>query len=257
MIIGTWNVNSVRTRLKRLVDFCHKTSPDVLCLQEIKCTKEQFPIEELGAIGYHVSLFGQKQYNGVAICTKKPPDSLEISFPDNPLATEARLIRIKYAGIWFASVYAPNGKEIGSEKYQNKILWYEKLCHWLKNNPDLAKDLILLGDFNVAPSDLDVFDPKAREEGLLVSSLEREKFSQLLSCGYKDAFRDLYPEKKEFSWWDYRELSFPLNKGFRIDHILVPSPLMKFCKRMWIERDERKGEKPSDHVPVLLEIKRE
>lgn len=256
-IIATWNVNSIKVRAAQVLDFCQRVAPDVLCLQELKCEAENFPTEAFTAIGYHSSVYGQRQYNGVAILSRQRPTTTSTAcFVEGNSA--ARWLQIEVDGLHIVSIYAPNGNEVGSDKYAYKLDWYAQARQYLDSNFDAARQrVVLCGDFNVAPADIDVHDPKLRAGKILCSQPERDAWQALCALGYHDYLRHQHPQQVLYSWWDYRQLSFPKNKGFRIDFTLVSSALLPQCRDAWIVRDERKkrGEmKPSDHVPVLLSL---
>ncbi len=254
--VATWNVNSIRSRLERLILFLRRSSVDILCLQELKCTEEQFPWSELSAEGYQSFIFGQKSYNGVAILVKNQwqVDGVSKGF----LGGEdlgARYIEIILGKLRIGSVYAVNGQEVGSIAYQNKLLWFKKLQEYLVALNPTESHFILSGDFNVAPTEMDVYSPNNWEgERILVSTEERRAMQQLFNLGFIDSLREHHKKEKIFSWWDYRQLSFPMNKGLRIDLILNTLPMHALCKSHFIDREERKGSKPSDHAPVIAEF---
>ena len=255
--IATWNVNSIKVRAAQVLDFCARTAPDVLCLQELKCETDSFPAAAFQAAGYHSTVYGQRQYNGVAILSRREPVAAhEASMVAGDNA--ARWLQIEIDGLHIVSIYAPNGNEVGSDKYAYKLNWYAQARRYLQEKFNPAQDnVVLCGDFNVAPADIDVHDPKLRAGKILCSQPERDAWQQLCALGYHDYLRQQYPQQVLYSWWDYRHLSFPKNKGFRIDFTLVSSALLSHCSDAWIERAERKkrGEmKPSDHVPVLLAL---
>ncbi len=259
MKIATWNVNSIRARSARLVDWLQSRDPDIVCLQETKCEDASFPYEAVGDAGYEAVHFGQKTYNGVAILAKQRPTEVVRGFADG--AEEDGQSRIIWARfdlpgkrLWLASIYAPNGQAVGSEKYSYKLGWFERLTRTLPSRAQSEDWVILGGDYNVAPADLDVHDPLAWRDQVLCSAPERAAFSALLGAGFSDAFRSFHPERRAFSWWDYRMLAFPKDRGLRIDHFLVNSAARAACTHVEIDREARKGQDPSDHAPVLLEL---
>lgn len=248
--IVTWNINSVRARFERLLDFLKTRSPDVLCLQELKCTDEQFPTLELQALGYHAAVFGQKSYNGVAIISKEPVADVQRNLGDDD--EQARLIAGTVGGIRVVGLYAPNGQSLSSPAYQYKLQWYAKLNRWLKTQ---ATPLLVCGDFNIAPDDIDTWDAKLWEGQTLASPPERAAFKELTQQNaLVDLFRVKHPEPGRFSWWDYRAGAFHKNQGLRIDHILVSEALVARCKEVEVDREARKGKLPSDHAPVWAEF---
>jgi exodeoxyribonuclease III len=259
MKILTWNVNSVGSRLERLVKVLQRHSPDIVCLQELKCTEENFPFDAVKAAGYSAAVYGQKTYNGVAILSKIPLTKVEKGFGDvGAEDLSARLISgtlmLPAGEIRIVCVYCPNGQEVGSEKFLYKLDWYTKLRLYLEKRHKSSERLIVLGDFNVAPEPRDVHDPKAWEGKILFSQPERDALANLCNFGLVDTFRLIHSEGGFYSWWDYRALAFPFNKGVRIDFILATNPVATRCISSSIDREERKGERPSDHAPVLADF---
>lgn len=253
--IVTWNVNSIRTRLDQVLDWCEEHQPDVMCLQETKVPDQEFPEDEFGDIGYDVLYWGQPAYNGVAIATLEEASDQLVGFDGEPKDDdEPRIVSLEVSGVRIVDVYVPNGQELNSEKYEYKLEWLKKLRTLLESGPDLtSSDLVLCGDFNIAPGDLDVYNTK-KISGLFVSEKERAAFSSLLELGLFDAFREREPDTQQFTWWDYRALGFPRNEGLRIDHFLVSKPVLDRTQRVWVDVSMRAGESPSDHAPVVLEL---
>ncbi|MGV3623918.1 MAG: exodeoxyribonuclease III [Archangium sp.] len=250
MKIATWNINSVRARLERLVDYLKTRSPDVLCLQELKCTDEQFPHDELKALGYHVETFGQKTYNGVAILSKDPLTEVAKGMGDGD--EQSRIIAATTFGIRVVGVYAPNGQSLTSPAYEYKLEWYSRLSRWLRTS---TRPLLVCGDFNVAPQDMDTWDPALWQGQVLASPKERDALALMMKNNELfDLFRTKHPEDGRFSWWDYRAGAFHKNQGLRIDHLLVTEELVKRCSTVDIDREARKGKQPSDHAPVWAEF---
>ncbi|PZR05559.1 MAG: exodeoxyribonuclease III [Archangium gephyra] len=250
MKIATWNINSVRARLERLVDYLKTRSPDVLCLQELKCTDEQFPHDDVKALGYHVETFGQKTYNGVAILSKAPIAHVARGMGDGD--EQSRIIAGTTFGVRVVGVYAPNGQSLTSPAYEYKLEWYARLSRWLRT---ATRPLLVCGDFNVAPHDMDTWDPALWQGQVLASPKEREAFAAMNTHNALiDLFRAKHPEEGRFSWWDYRAGAFHKNQGLRIDHLLVTEDLVKRCTAVEIDRDARKGKQPSDHAPVWAEF---
>lgn len=254
MKIVSWNINSIRARLERFTHWLSTTKPDIVCLQETKVTDPDFPLEAITALGYNAVFKGEKSYNGVAILSlvDHRVENVEFELPGQPEA--ARFIAATVNGIRIVNVYVPNGKEVGHESYFYKLKWLENLYRYLSASNYLKSDLILCGDFNVAPTDIDVHDPQKWHEQILCSSKERQALMKITDLGLVDSFRSLQPTVQQFSWWDYRELCFPKNKGLRIDLMFASQKLLPRIKTTGIEREERKGEKPSDHAPVYCEI---
>jgi len=249
--VATWNVNSVNSRLERLLQFLKRESPDVLCLQELKCMEEKFPFEPIRAAGYDVAVYGQKTYNGVAILSKQPITQVQKGFGDGVDDPAARFILGYCEKLWVASAYVPNGQTVGSAAYEYKLKWYARLESLLKSRFTPGDSLLVAGDFNVAPEDRDCHNPTEWEGAVLFSEPEKAALKSLCRFGLVDTFRLHHQDSGLYSWWDYRQLAFPFNKGLRIDFILASSSLASVCNDASIDRDERKGEKPSDHAPCL------
>jgi exodeoxyribonuclease-3 len=247
----TWNVNSIRQRLERLLALLERHAPDVVCLQETKVVDADFPAEALRAAGYASVFAGQKSYNGVAILAKAEPAEVAAGFRDGGDDEQARLLAATISGVRVICAYVPNGQALGSEKYGYKLEWLERLRKLLEREADPAQALALVGDFNVAPSDADVHDPEAWRGQVLCSDPERAALQRVLDWGLVDGFRARYPERVAYTWWDYRELGFPKNRGLRIDHLLLTQPLVARLEDVVIDREERKGKGASDHAPVL------
>ncbi|MDA1116551.1 MAG: exodeoxyribonuclease III [Proteobacteria bacterium] len=253
MRLATWNVNSIKVRLPQLLDWLRATSPDVVCLQELKTEEPKFPRTELEAAGYACAVNGQKTYNGVAILSHTPPVDVVADIPG--FADEQkRVIAATVDGVRVVCAYCPNGQAVGSEKYQYKLRWFAALRDYLAAELQMHPRLAVAGDFNVAPEDRDVHDPKAWEGQVLVSAPERDAWRALLALGLKDSFRLFEQPEKIYSWWDYRMLGFRRNAGLRIDHVLLSARLAQACTASTIDKAPRKLERPSDHAPVLAEF---
>ncbi len=250
MKIATWNVNSIRARLERLLAWLQKVRPDVLCLQELKATDEVFPHDAIREAGYHAAVHGQKTYNGVAILSRVEPCNVNPGLPglDDP---QARLVSAEIDGVTIFSAYIPNGDTVGSEKYSYKLRWLESLREHLATRFSPDKPLLLCGDFNVTRDDKDVARPAEWGNSVLCHRSVRRAFEPLLEWGLTDVFRQHHPEGGLYSWWDYRRLGFPKNDGLRLDYILATESLAGRCTTAEIDREERKGPKPSDHAPVV------
>jgi exodeoxyribonuclease-3 len=255
MKIAAWNVNSVRARLDRLVDWLKSAQPDVVCLQELKCTDAEFPMEAVRAAGYHAVTHGQKTYNGVAILAKVEPTDVVCGLSDGVDDSHARLIAATVNGVRVVSAYAPNGQEVNSPAYEYKLQWYGRLRRYLDSRHKPGEPLVLCGDWNVAPEDIDVWDPPLWEGQTLCTPKERAALRELCAFGLTDTFRKLHPGEQRFSWWDYRMLAFPKNKGLRIDHIFATAPMAERLVAADVDREARKGKQPSDHAPVWAEFK--
>ena len=253
MRIVSWNINSLRRRQERFISWLATFKPDVVCLQETKCTDEQFPALDLKAAGYHSAFHGQKSYNGVAIISKSELREVRASLCDEEDDPQARVIAATSGGVRIYSVYAPNGQAVGSPAYDYKMKWYGRLRDCLK--AERAKErLVVCGDFNVAPKDEDVYDPELWRGAIMCSEGEREAFAELCATGLVDTLRLHRPETGLFTWWDYRMLSFPKNRGLRIDAVLATKALAEQCSAAGIEREMRKGKEPSDHAPIWAEF---
>jgi exodeoxyribonuclease-3 len=253
MKLVTWNVNSLKVRLPQLLDWLAAHAPDVVCLQETKLEDVNFPAQALRAAGYEAAYSGQKTYNGVAILSRAPARDVSAGIPG--FADEQkRVIAATVDGVRVVCVYVPNGQSVGSDKYAYKLRWLEALRDWLAAELKAHDRLTVLGDYNVAPENEDVHDPKQWEGQVLFSEPERAALRQLVALGLRDAFR-LFPQpEKSFTWWDYRMNAFKRGMGLRIDHILLSEPLAASCGACAIDVEARKVERPSDHAPVVGEL---
>jgi exodeoxyribonuclease-3 len=253
MKIATWNVNSIRVRLPQVLVWLQQEAPDVLCLQETKITDEEFPVAAFRESGYRVVYTGQKAYNGVATLSRIPAEKIITSLPSAD-GVQKRLIAATIDGVRVVNVYVPNGEEVGSEKYSYKLSWLAALEKYLGEELKTYPKLALLGDFNIAPEERDVHDPKRWEGHVLFSEKERAAFQGLSRLGLKDVFRKFDQPDKSFSWWDYRAGAFHRNHGLRIDHILCSAVLASECRGCRIDIELRKHERPSDHALVVAEF---
>lgn len=251
----TWNVNSVNVRLERLLKLLKREDPDFVCLQELKCTNDKFPFEAIKAAGFHATVKGQKTYNGVAVLSKKKPDKILDDWKPFLPESEARLVAIEQDNLLVLSVYVPNGQEVGSEKYDYKLNWLKQLKLLLTKLSQKHPRMVLAGDFNVAPCDQDIYDPIAWKGKILFSEPEKKSLSELIELGFLDLFREVHPQKEAFTWWDYRRGAFPQNHGLRIDFILGTALIASNVEDSYVDRNERKGEQPSDHAPVICVFK--
>ncbi|UQV45155.1 exodeoxyribonuclease III [Janthinobacterium lividum] len=253
MKLATWNVNSLKVRLPQVLQWLTDNPVDILCLQETKLTDDKFPVAEIEAAGYQVVFSGQKTYNGVAILSKLPITDV---VKNNPLYEDAqqRILAATIGGVRVVCAYVPNGQSVDSDKYEYKLGWLAALHDWLAAEAQQHPQLAVVGDYNIAPDDRDVHDPVAWAGQVLVSDKERAALQRLFDIGLTDAFRLFEQADKSFSWWDYRQLGFRLNKGLRIDHILLSPALSARCKACVIDRVPRKWEQPSDHAPVVATI---
>ena len=254
MRIVSWNINSLRRRLDRFLGWLAATQPDIVCLQETKCTDDQFPELELRSAGYNAAFHGQKSYNGVAIISKRELSEVRASLCDETNDAQARVIAATAGSVRVYSVYAPNGQAVGTPAYDYKLKWYERLENCLRMKEANAKYLAVCGDFNVAPRDEDVFDPELWRDAIMCSERERAAFEKLRAVGLTDTLRLHHPEGGLFTWWDYRMLAFPKNRGLRIDAVLANDSLGKCCSASGVDREMRKGKEPSDHAPIWADF---
>jgi len=252
MKLATWNVNSIKVRLPQLLQWLDDAKPDVACLQELKTEEAGFPRAALEQAGYRSAVSGQKTYNGVAILSREPLSGVAAGIPgfEDP---QKRVLAATVSGIRVICVYCPNGQAVGSDKYEYKLRWFAALRDYLTAELASHPRLAVAGDFNVAPEDRDVHDPKAWEGQVHVSAPERAAWRALLEAGLKDSFRLFEQPEKTFSWWDYRMMAFRRNAGLRIDQILLSEPLVAACTASTIDKAPRKLERPSDHAPVIAE----
>jgi exodeoxyribonuclease-3 len=252
MKIGTWNVNSLKIRLPHVLDWLARNPVDVLALQETKLTDDRFPAADFEAAGYRADFSGQKTYNGVALLTRLAMPASDVVF-DLPgfEDDQKRVITATVGGVRVVCVYVPNGQSVDSDKYRYKLAFMQALRDRLVVESKTHPKLVVLGDYNVAPADRDVHDPRAWEGQVLCSIPEREALQAIASIGLADAFRLFEQPLKSFTWWDYRMLGFQKGRGLRIDHILISDALKTACTACTIDRDERKKPQPSDHAPVI------
>lgn len=254
MKLATWNVNSVRARLPRVLSWLQKNNPDVLCIQETKVEDALFPAADFKNIGYECSIFGQKTYNGVAVLSKSPCSDAQRGFPGDSADAQKRALAVTYNGVRIVNVYVPNGDSVESEKFPYKLDWLQKLESFLKLEMQKKTPLLVCGDFNIAPEDRDVHDPERWRGKVLFHPKEHEALSKIVSLGFTDAFRTKEQAGEFFTWWDYRMGAFHRGWGLRIDFILINRPLVSKLKTVVIDREERKGQQPSDHAPVVAEF---
>ena len=262
MRIATWNVNSIRSRVERVTSWLERHDVDVLAIQETKCREDQFPALELSALGYEVAHFGVNQWNGVALISRVGLDDVQTQFADDqplfgdPAILEPRAIGATCGGVRVWSLYVPNGRELGDPHYDYKLQWLERLRQssrqWLAADP--AAQIALVGDWNVAPQDDDVWDMAVFEGNTHVSPPERAAFQAIVDEGYADVVRPHTPGPGIYTYWDYQRLRFPKKEGMRIDFALTTPALAQRVDTAWIDREERKGKGASDHVPVVLDL---
>lgn len=251
MKIVSWNVNSLHVRLGQVVDYLADEQPDVLALQETKLPDERFPHDAIGKLGYEACCAGQKTYNGVALISRRPAAAVVRELPGLKDA-QRRLIAATIAGVRIVNVYVPNGQEVGSEKYAYKMRWLHALHAFLAAAGAAHPRLVVLGDFNIAPSDLDVHDPERWHGKIMCSKDERRAFAALLELGLYDVLRRLHPQASMYTWWDYRLAAYRRGWGLRIDHILASTSIS--ASRGGVHEAMRAGERPSDHAPVWAEL---
>ena len=262
MLIATWNVNSVRTRLSQIINWINEVNPDILCLQETKVVDNYFPIEPFNELGYEVNISGQKSYNGVALISKQPTQNIDKGFSDNfdnlidldSFNDQKRLISADIEGIKIINVYVPNGSSLNSEKFKYKIKWLNCLASLIDREEKKGNLICLLGDFNIAPTHKDIHDPQKYEGGIMASDIERHALNNVLKGRLIDAFRIYENNTGHWSWWDYRNNAYELNKGWRIDHIYLSKQLTSKLKSCVIDSNVRGNSQPSDHAPVMINL---
>jgi len=253
MKIASWNVNSLSVRLPHLREWLASAQPDIVALQETKMENAKFPVEEIAALGYRSVYSGQKTYNGVAILARREPLDVITDIPglDDP---QRRILIATVGNLRIVDLYVVNGQEVGSEKYTYKLGWLAKVRAFLDEEIRRHPNMVVLGDFNIAPDDRDVHDPAIWHEQILCSTPERDALKALLTLGLHDSFRLFDASAGHYSWWDYRQAGFRRNLGLRIDLVLASEALRARCRAASIDRRPRTWERPSDHAPVLLEL---
>ncbi|MDO4998219.1 MAG: exodeoxyribonuclease III [Neisseria sp.] len=250
MKIATWNVNSLNVRLPHVQDWLNTHQPDVLVLQELKLDQDKFPAAAIQLLGYQVAWSGQKTYNGVAIIAKNELQDVQIGLPTLPDDPQRRVIAATVNGVRIINVYCVNGEALDSPKFVYKKEWFEALTAFVKDELTRHDKLVLLGDFNIAPSDLDCYDPEKWHEKIHCSSIERQWFQNLLDLGLSDGLRHLHPSEVMYTWWDYRGAMFQRKQGLRIDHILISDAMKNALRELEVDTEARSWERPSDHAPV-------
>jgi exodeoxyribonuclease-3 len=251
--IASWNVNSLNVRLPQVLAWSQAAQPDVLALQETKLTDDRFPEADLLAAGYHSVFSGQNTYNGVAILSREPASDTVTDIPGLD-DYQRRILAATIDGVRIVNLYVVNGSEVGSEKFDYKLHWLDRVTAWLAQEREQHESLIVLGDFNIAPDDRDVHDPEAWREKILCSTLEREALRRILDLGLRDTFRLFEQEERTFSWWDYRMNMFRRKMGLRIDLVLASEALAARCRASYVDIEPRRQERPSDHAPVVAEF---
>ena len=262
MLIATWNVNSIRTRLTQVIEWINEVNPDIICLQETKVVDEDFPVKAFNELGYQVIVFGQKSYNGVAIISRLEMGNISKGFCKDltnqdaikKFAEQKRLISADVNGIKIVNVYVPNGSSLNSQKFDYKIQWLDCLASFLDKQEEKGNLICLLGDFNIAPSNIDIHNPEKYGEGIMASEIERNSLKNVLKTRLIDTFRIYEKNTGHWSWWDYRNNSFELNKGWRIDHIYISNSLSSKLKSCVIDSNPRGNSQPSDHAPVMINL---
>ncbi len=258
MRIATWNVNSVRQREGHLLSYLQSEKPDVVCLQELKCVNEQFPAAEIEALGYNCAVHGQKGFNGVAILANRPFEVTR-GLPGDDMDTQSRYIEAIIPDgetiVRVGCIYLPNGNPVGTEKYSYKLAWMDRLIAYARGLLLLEEKLVLAGDYNVIPAPIDAYDPKAWENDALFLPQTRAKFAELLHLGFTDAVRACSDADKLYTFWDYQAGAFQRNNGIRIDHLLLSAQAADCLQSIAIDKSMRALEKPSDHVPVRIDLR--
>lgn len=254
MLVATWNVNSLRVRLPQLLDWLGRVSPDIVGLQETKVVDDDFPQAQLAQAGYHAVFTGQRTYNGVALLSREPASASLLALPGRPPDEQKRFVAANFGALHVVNAYVPNGSAVGSDKYTYKLDWLADFRRYLERALAESPRVLVMGDFNIAPADIDVHDPVAWQGQVLVSDAERAALAAIAALGLHDTFRHLNPATQAFTWWDYRAAGFRRNQGLRIDHILASAPLLAACRACGVEIDVRRVDRPSDHAPLLLEL---
>jgi exodeoxyribonuclease-3 len=257
LTLATWNVNSLKVRLPHLLDWLATHRVDIVCLQETKLVDEQFPVAQLAEAGYAAVFAGQKTYNGVALLTRRdtlPAAEQVVSALPDFEDPQKRLIGASFGDLRVVCAYFPNGQSVGSEKYDYKLRWIAALHGWLRNELEHHPRLALAGDFNIAPEDRDVHDPKVWAGQVLFSETEKQAFRDLLALGLVDSFRLFDQPERSYTWWDYRMLAFRRKMGLRIDHVLLSTALASHCTACSVDVEPRRREQPSDHAPVIATL---
>ncbi|HTF90553.1 MAG TPA: exodeoxyribonuclease III [Planctomycetota bacterium] len=254
MKIATWNVNSVRARMERVVAWIEDKQPDVLCMQEIKCLDEQFPRQVFEDLGYRVATFGQKTYNGVAILAKQNLEDVVRGLPGETSDAQKRVLGAQVGDTLILNLYVVNGEKVGSEKFAYKMEWMARVAEFVRERYDMSEKIVLCGDFNVTFDDRDVYDPEGWREKILCSTPERTALAKFGELGLRDAFRHFTTEGGHYTWWDFRTGGFKRDHGLRIDHFLMSDAALAACRGIEIDKGARGGEKPSDHAPVIAHM---
>ena len=255
MKIASWNINSIRARIERMTEWLTEFQPDVVVLQEIKCQDEQFPRLEIEALGYHIETHGQKSYNGVAILSKYPIEELQIGLPGDDGDEQARYIEAKINGVRIGGLYLPNGNPFPGPKFDYKIAWMDRLIDRAKYLLGLEEPVILTGDYNCCPEDIDCYDPIRFSKDALCQPETRDRYYSLLNLGFIDALRHYHPVGEKYSYWDYQGGAWNKDNGLRIDHMLLSAQAADLVVNCDIDRIPRGKEKASDHTPIWCALK--
>jgi exodeoxyribonuclease-3 len=252
--IATWNVNGIKARSAHLMAWLAKAKPDVVMLQEIKCQTEDFPALEVKGLGYHAAVLGQKAYNGVALLTREPMTDIRLGLPGDPADPQARYVEATVAGVRVASIYLPNGNPVESDKYPYKLAWMERLRQRAADLLTTEQPIVLAGDYNICPADVDCYDPEGWRDDALCRAESRAAFRRIVHLGYTDAFRAIHPRVHAYSFWDYQGGAWQRDLGLRIDHLLLSPQAADRLTDAGIDREPRNQEKASDHTPVWCQL---
>lgn len=255
MIVASWNVNSVKARLGNILQWLDEARPDAVCLQETKCLAADFPLLELKSLGYHVQCLGQRAYNGVAILSREALRDVTVGLPGDPGDEQARYIEGTLGDVRIASIYLPNGNPVGTDKFPYKLAWMDRLAAHAEQMLEREEAFVLAGDYNVCPTDDDVYDPIGFRDDALCQPGSRARFRRLLNLGLTEAFRALHAEAHQYTFWDYQQGRWPRDEGLRIDHLLLSPQAADRLERCWIDKTPRGRERASDHTPILCELR--
>jgi exodeoxyribonuclease-3 len=254
VIVASWNVNSIKARLGNVLSWLEEARPDVVCLQETKCLESDFPGLELKSLGYELACVGQRGYNGVAILSRPRLEDVTAGLPGDPDDKQARWIEATVEGVRIVSLYLPNGNPVGSDKFPYKLAWMDRLIARAKALLALERPVVLAGDYNVCPTDDDVYDPIGFRDDALCRPESRARFRTLLNLGWTDAYRVFDPEPHKYTYWDYQQGRWPRDEGLRIDHLICSPHAADRLLRAWIDKSPRGKERASDHTPILCEL---
>lgn len=254
MRIASWNVNSLRVRLPIVLDWLKEARPDVLCLQEIKCQETEFPALEFQAAGYHTVALGQRSYNGVALVSSVPAEAVTRGLPGDDGDTQARYLEGRFDGVTVACLYAPNGNPVGSEKFPYKLGWMHRLEEHMKALLPMEQPLVFAGDYNICPTDDDVYDPIGWQNDALCRAESRASFRRIANLGFTDAFRIYHPEPHLYTFWDYQAGRWPRDEGLRIDHLMLSPQAADLVTGCEVDRGPRARDRASDHTPIYCDL---